>query len=115
MEVYSIDVTSHLVEAYIIETFKTRARDCSDAMVRDEEIFLPAHKYVFALCEVFEVKVWTFGLLRKGPPGWKSAPMLHVNLLIRTPFIVSRLEGVFGANYFAFEVSGESRMVVGET
>lgn len=42
----------NLVETNIIKALKTRARYSSHAMVRNEEILLPPHEDMLALCKI---------------------------------------------------------------
>jgi len=82
VEIDTTDCTSDLVEAYVIETLKARARDGAHAMIRHEKVLLPAHEDVLALREILDAKVLPrLCLLCQGPPGWKSCPMLHVHFI----------------------------------
>ena len=49
MEVDSFDAAGNLVEADVIESLKTRAVYGFDAVVRHQEVFLPAHEKMFLL------------------------------------------------------------------
>lgn len=45
--VYTIDHTGDLIEADVVETFKTGSQNLPDSMIWDEKLFLPAHEYIF--------------------------------------------------------------------
>jgi len=64
MEIYSAYFSSNLVKADVIEAFKACAGNRPNPVIRDEEVFLPSHEYVFSLREVFVAEVWSLGLLR---------------------------------------------------
>jgi hypothetical protein len=49
MEVDPFDASGHLVEADVVETFETRTVYGFDAMVRNQEVLLPAHKKMLLL------------------------------------------------------------------
>ena len=55
--IYTRESTPLLVEAYIVEAFKASAGNGCDAMVRDQEIFLPSHEDMFSLGKVLVAKI----------------------------------------------------------
>jgi hypothetical protein len=83
-------------------------------MVREEEVFLPAHEDVLALRDVRDVEVALAGLSLEGTEGLELGPVLEVDLVGRAPVFVLGEEGVFGADDFAFEVGRERWVVFGE-
>lgn len=103
MEVYATDSTRALIEADVVEPLETSAGDRFHLVVGHEEIFLPPHEQVFALCKVLKSKAGRSRLFGEWPPGRKSSPMLHVYLFSGAPLGMSCLEGVFRADYFSFE------------
>lgn len=106
VEIDAVDVPRDLVEADVVEAFEAGARDLAHAVVGHEEGFLPAHEDVLALGKVLVVEVGLLGLLGERPPRGEARPVLHVRLVGGAPRGVPRLEGVFGADDLAFEVSG---------
>ena len=106
MEIDTIDIARNLIKADVVKPLKTRARDLADAVIGHKEGFLPAHEDVFALGEVFVMEVGFLGLFGEGPPGGEAGPVLHVGFVGRAPGGVAGLEGVFGADDFAFEEGG---------
>lgn len=116
MKIYSADCSASLVETYVIEPFKTGARDGFDPVVGHQEVFLPPHEHVFAIetsaqreCRIL------FSCLRQRSPGWKSRPMLQVDLFGATPRRMGCAEEVFGPNDLAFEESGQCGMIIGQS
>lgn len=114
MEVDAVDIARDLVEADVVEALEAGARDLAHAVVGHEEGFLPAHEDVLALGGILEVEVGLLGLFGEGPPGGEAGPVLHVGLVGGAPGGVARLEGIFGADDFAFEEGGQGRVVGGE-
>lgn len=105
----------HLVETNIVEPLEAGARDCSDPMVRDEEIFLPSHEHVLALSEIAVREIGSFGLFGQRLPRRKSGPMVYVGFLVGAPCFVASLERVLGADDLSFEKRGQGGMVFCET
>lgn len=116
MEIYPANTTLSLVEADIVEALKARAGYTFDAMIRDQEVFFPAHEEMVACEMVFECEGGRVGLCgpREGTPGGKARPVLEVDLLGGIPGRVRGPEEMFGADDFAFEECGQSRMVIGQ-
>ena len=106
MVINPIDSPLHLVEANIIKPLEARARDLPNPMIRHQKLFLPPHEHVLAVGAVLVVEVWFFGLFGEGPPGGEAGPVLHVFFVTGAPVVVSGLEGVFRADYFAFKECG---------
>lgn len=93
-----------LVKADIVKPLEARPADRAHAMVREQEVFLPAHEDVLALGDVGEVEVALAGLFLQGAEGRELGPVLEVHLVGRAPVLVLREEGVFRADDLAFEV-----------
>ncbi len=106
MKIDATNSTSDLVEADVVKPLEAGAGDGADAVVRHEEVLLPAHEDVLALGEVLVVEIGLFRLLGQRPPGGELRPVLHVGFLRRAPGFVLGLEGVLGADDLAFEVGG---------
>jgi hypothetical protein len=66
----------NLVEADIVEAFKTSTTDGSNAMIWDQEMLFPSHKYVLPLGDLRNVEVPLSCLFLKGPEGRKLGPVL---------------------------------------
>ena len=95
-----------LVEADVVEAFKTSSSDGFDLVIWDQEVLFPSHKQMLALCVVLACEVGRFGVLSKRFPGWETSPMLHVNLFCRAPFWMCSAERVFSTDDLAFEIRG---------
>ena len=59
MEVNALDCSSHLVETNVIEAFEACAVDCSDTVIRHQEILLPPHEKMLLLHPVLCDQFWT--------------------------------------------------------
>lgn len=114
MEVDTTDGSLYLVEADIVESLETGARDCSNSVVWDEEIFLPSHKYVLMLRKVTKREVCLLRLFGERSPGWKSRPVMYIRLFVGTPFLIASDETVFGANHFTLKERRQCRMILGQ-
>lgn len=106
MEVNPINRPPHLIETNIIKPLKARPIDLPDPMIRHQELLLPAHEHILAVRAVLVVEVGLLGLFCEGPPGLEARPVLHVFFVAGAPVAVPGLEGVFGADDFAFEEGG---------
>lgn len=53
MKIDTLNATSHLVETDVIEPLKASPVDRFYAMIRDQEVFFPAHEKVFLLHPIF--------------------------------------------------------------
>jgi hypothetical protein len=111
VKINAFDATRYLVEADVVEAFKTCPIDRLHSVIWDKKIFFPTHKEMLLLHPVF---CYYFGprrvfLVRREPP-----PVLPVNLLVRTPLGMLSNKGVFAADYFSLKVCGEARMVFRE-
>lgn len=115
MEVEAIHCSLHLIETDIIKPLEASARDCSDTVVRDEKILLPAHKHVLTLGEVTIAEISPLCLSGERFPSRKSGPMMYISFLVDTPFLVASQEGVFGAYDLSFKKCGQSRMIFCQT
>lgn len=114
VEVDPAHTAGALVETDVVEPFKTRTRDGLDPVVRDQEVFFPAHEQMFPLLVVFEREVGGFGRLGKRSPGGEASPVLQINLFGAAPGRVRGFEEVFRADDLAFEESRQGRVVVGQ-
>jgi hypothetical protein len=94
MEVNPTNAPTALVEADIIEALEARASDGAHAVVRDEEVLLPAHEDVLALRQVRDVQVAFARGLAEGPEGLELGPVLQVYFVRRAPVLVLRQKGV---------------------
>lgn len=114
MKVDAANSARNLVEADVIEALKTGAGDGPHPVVGHQEILLPSHENVFPLSKVLIAEIRSLGLLCEGPPRGKAAPVLHVHLLVGTPFWMLGLEGVLRSDYLAFKICCEGWVIVGE-
>ena len=107
MEIDSIDSARYLIEANIVKPLKACTIDLAHTMIWHQELLLPAHEHVFAVCTVLIVEIRLLGLLRKRPPSREARPVLHVFFVASAPVLVARLKGIFRTNYLTFEESSE--------
>lgn len=114
VEINAAHGSLYLVEANIVESFEAGAGDCSDSVVRDEEVFLPPHEHVLMLSKVTKCKISLLGLFSKWFPCWKPRPVMDIGLLVGSPFLVARNEAVFSANHLALKESRQSRVIFSE-
>lgn len=114
VEINAAHGSLYLVETDIIESFKAGARDCSDSVVRDEEVFLPPHEHVLMLGKVTKCEISLLGLFSKWFPCRKPRPMMDIGLLVGSPFLVASNEAVFSANHLALKESCQSRVIFSE-
>ena len=115
VKVDSADVARHLVKADVVEAFEASPRDGSHTVVGHQEVFFPAHEDVLPLGKVLVGEVWLPRQCGEGSPGVEAVPMLHVDLVIRAPIGMLRLEGVLVADDLALKVRRESRMIIRQT
>lgn len=115
MEINPAHIASDLIEADIVEPFKTRTQDLTHAVIWHQKRFLPAHEDVLALRAVFIVKVGFLGLFCEWAPRREARPVLHVGFVGRTPRGMASLEGVLGPNNLTFEVCCQGWMIGGES
>lgn len=108
MEVNAAHTAVTLIKTNIVKPFEARARDRFHAVIRDQEVFFPAHEEMVACEMVFECEGGRVGLCgpREGTPGGKARPVLEVDLLGGIPGRVRGPEEMFGADDFAFEECG---------
>ena len=115
MEVDPTDIATDLVKADVVESLKGCTVDLAHSVVRNKEVFLPAHEDVFSLGEVLVVEMRVILCLsREGAKGWEATPVRHVGVFVSAPVLVVGLEGVFGADNLAFEVGRQGRVVFRE-
>ncbi|KAB8339177.1 hypothetical protein FH972_022112 [Carpinus fangiana] len=114
MEIDAANCAFLLVKTDVVESLETGARDGADAVVRYQEVLLPAHENVLAVGKVLVVELGLPGFPRQRLPGWKAIPVLHVDLVIGAPVGSARLEGVFVADDFALEIGREIGVVLRE-
>lgn len=112
MKVNAAHGSLYLVEADVVEPFETSPRNRSHTMIRNEKIFLPPHKNMLPLCKVTIREISPFRLPGQWFPGWKSRPVMYVCLFIGTPFFVTSLECMFGADDFALEKGRQGWMIL---
>ena len=115
MKVYPADLAFDLVETYVVKTLEASTSDMGDSMVGYEKVLLPPHEQMLTLSIVPIVEVLSLGLSRKWSPSRESVPMLHVDLHVRAPIRMLSLEGVLGADDFAFEVCREDPLLISQT
>jgi hypothetical protein len=82
VEIYSANCSLNLVEADVIEAFEARTTDCSDSVIRYQEVFLPSHEYVVSLAHIWDVKVALLRRLLQWSESGKFSPMLEVDFVI---------------------------------
>lgn len=114
MEVDAAYRPLYLVETDIVEALKAGARDCPNAVIRDEEIFLPSHEHVLALGKIAVCEIGPFGLFGQWFPCRKPGPVVYVCFLIGAPCFIASYECVLGADDFSFEECGQGGMVFRE-
>lgn len=85
VEIYPTDTTVALVETYVVESLEAGAGDRFHAVVRHEEIFLPAHEDVLTLLIVLEREGRGFGGFGETSPGREACPVLEVNFFGGAP------------------------------
>lgn len=113
MEVDALDGSRNLVEAYVIETFKTCAADRPNSMVWHQKIFFPAHEQMLFLHPILCDQLWSRGKFGERLVCLEASPMLPVYLLIRTPLWMLCDEGILASNDFALEKCRQAWMVLG--
>ena len=114
MEVDPADGAVDLIEADVIEALEAGADDVPHAVVGDQEGLFPAHEDVLALVEVRVVEFGVLRLLAEGTEGREARPVLHVGPVRRAPFLMVSAERIFGPDDLAFEVGGQSGVVLSE-
>ena len=72
-------------------------------MIRDQELLLPAHEYVFPVAAILVMEIGR-------TPRRKSRPSLHVVFVGGSPILVAGLESVSGTNYLSLKAGGQGRM-----
>ena len=100
VEVYPSYRSFHLIKANVVEAFKTRPRNRSYTMIRDEEVLFPPHEYVLTLGIVPQCEILPFALLHMRSPRRKPGPMLHIRFFCRTPCFISGYEGMLRSDNF---------------
>lgn len=58
MEVDSTHTPGTLVETDVVEAFKASSCYRLDAVIRDKEVFFPAHEEVFSFKIVLQCEIW---------------------------------------------------------
>ena len=92
-----------LIEADVIKSLEARTGDGSHAVIRNQEVFFPAHKDIFPLRNVLNCDASFPGLFVKRSEGAELAPVTHVRLVIGSPVLVKGFKTIFGADDFALE------------
>jgi len=85
VEIDTTDLAANLVETDVVETLKTRTRDCSDTMVRDKKVFFPSHEDAFSARHITRNVAPLTSLLLVRTEGRKFGPVRQINLVICTP------------------------------
>lgn len=111
MEIYPANIAFQLIKTNIVESLEAGAGNSPDTVIRDQEVFLPPHKDMLALIQIFVRKVRLLHLLRQWTPCGESRPVVHIRFIRCTPCLVACLESVLVANDFAFEERRKSRVV----
>jgi hypothetical protein len=107
MKVDPANLAAQLVKTDIVEPLEARPVDRPHAVIRDEEVLLPAHKDVLAVGHVFDHDVAAAALLHlllEGPEGLELGPVRQVCLVAGAPRRVLRVESVLCPDYLALEV-----------
>lgn len=104
----------YLVETDIVEALEAGARDCLNAMIRDEEILLPSHEHVLALRIIAVCEIGPFGLFGQRFPRRKPRPVVYVCFFIGAPCFVASYECVLGADDFSLEECCQGGMIFRE-
>lgn len=103
MKVNSTDSSLYLIKTDVVEPLEARSGDLPHPMVRYEEILLPAHEQMLALCIVSVCEISFLGLFGEGSPRLEPGPVLHIGFFVGAPGLVLGHECVFCANDFSFE------------
>lgn len=111
VEIYTAHTTFLLVEADVVEALETGAVDSPDAVIGDEKMFFPPHKYVLPLGKVRYRDGPFAHLLSVRPERRELAPVAEVDLLRRAPGVVFRDETVLASDDLAFEIGRQGRIV----
>lgn len=114
MEIDTRDAASPLIKTDVVEAFKGSATNALDPMIRDEEVLLPPHEQVVSI-EVVAQRERCGTVLRisgQGLEGRETSPMCQIDLFGTVPRRVGCAEEMLGADDFAFEESGQGRMVI---
>lgn len=88
-------LTTHLVEANVVEPLEARTVDRANSVVGHEELLLPAHEYVFPLVHVLDDRLPALArLLEVWPERSELGPVGDVDLFARAPSLVLGDEAV---------------------
>lgn len=115
VEIDAAHFAFNLVEANIIETLKTGARYCADAVVWHQKMLFPSHEDSFSLGGIANDDGSLTGLLLKWTKGCKFRPVAQVNLAICAPVLVLSIEAVFRSDDFSLKICCKSGMILGQT
>ena len=110
MEIYTTNCSFDLVEAYIVKPLKACPSYGPYPVIRDQEMLLPPHEYVFPLYHTRNGKT-LFCLLLERSESREFCPVLKIYLIRRSPILVLGEKGVLWANYFSFKICCKSWMV----
>lgn len=105
--------TLDLVEANVVEALKAGTRYRANSMVWNQEVLFPAHKDGFSLGSISNGDRSLASLFLERTESRELGPMTQIDLAIRAPVLVLRVETVFGTNDFALEICREGGMVFG--
>lgn len=112
VEIYPTNFPLDLVETDVIETLKACTRYSANAVIRHEEMFLPAHEYMFSLRSITDQDRTLPGLFLKGAEGAELSPVVQINLTVRSPVVMLSKETVLGPDDLALEVGCECWVIL---
>ncbi len=112
VKVNALDGTVGLVEADVVEAIVAGAGQGPDAVVRHDELFLPAHEQKLLLGEVAHGQIALADELGVGSPGAEAAPVVDVDAIIAAPLGMLSVEGVLVAHDLGLEVGRQARVVL---
>jgi hypothetical protein len=115
VEIYSANLSLDLVETDVVEAFERGPGDCSDAVVRNQEVFFPPHKDMVSLRKVSDGHWALPSHLLVWPKGAKLGPMAEIDFGIGAPVIMLGKEVILGTDDFPLKVGGECWVVFGQS
>lgn len=115
MKVDTTNSTLNLVETYVVKALETRTTYGPDSMIRDQEVFLPPHKYVFSLSQLRNMHLPLFHALQEWSESRELGPMLYVDFISRAPVLVFSKKCVFRPYNLTLEVGGQGWVVFSQS
>jgi hypothetical protein len=85
MKVYSADCALALIEADVVEAFKTCSTYGSYPVIWYKKVLLPPHKHVLPLRQTLNMQVAFARLFLKWTEGIEFSPVLEINFIGRAP------------------------------